>query len=138
MTHMETTQQVLSRKLVSTFITMFDSCPIIDDNSKDLFATACEIVRNLLPKGDECTLIDVPTPAATVMTKGVILLSFAADQIGSDDVKRLLLDIVFQSNHQFSLNVMKNMKEMVDNPEGKFSFYYMLTSEPKSKGYELN
>jgi len=139
MMHMETTEQVYSRKLLNTLVSMFETCPMVESSAQVLFATACEVAYRLIPEGEEnVTIIQVPTPAAKVIVRGIIVLSFLSEQIGHDDVKKILLDIAFQSNHKFALEIMKNMKKIVDNPSEPFSVRHLISTEPKESKHELN
>lgn len=139
MMHMETTTQIYSRKLLNTLVAMFESCPMVESSAHVIFATACEVAYRLIPEGEEnTTVVQVPTPAAKVIVRGIIMMSFLSDQMGQSDVKQLLLDIAFQSNDKFALQIMKDMKAIVDDPSEKFSVRTMLTSEPKDRRFELN
>lgn len=139
MMHMETTQQVLSRKLLNTLVDMFESCPMAESSAKVLFSTACEVAYRLIPEGEEnTTVVQVPTPAAKVIVRGIIVMSFLSEQMGQSDVKQLLLDVAFQSNDSFALQVMKDMKAMVDDPSEPFSIRHLISAEPKDKRFELN
>lgn len=139
MKHMETVTQVYSRKLLNTLVAMFETCPMVESSAQVLFATACEVAYRLIPESEEnVTIIQVPTPAAKVIVRGIIVLSFLSEQMGHVDVKQILLDIAFQSNDKFALQIMKDMKKMVDNPSEPFSVRHLISAEPKDNKHELN
>lgn len=100
-------------------------------------------VPNSFDKEDQTwTDIEVPTEAAQLFVRGIILMGFLASQISGkgikDEMADVLLDTAFALNADFAKGQIKVMMALCDERGGTFDIEKVLTHNVNKGNYENN
>lgn len=123
------------------------SCPLVSGNSREMLATALTILGIQVPNsfdGEDKTWTDVqiPTEAAQIVMRGIVLMGFFAGQVSGkgvkDEMADVLLDTAYALNADFATQQIKVMMALCDERGGTFDIEKVLTHNVNKGNYENN
>ena len=123
------------------------SCPLVSGNSREMLATALTILGTQVPNGFDgedktWTDVQIPTEAAQLVMRGVVLMGFFASQVSGkgikDEMADILLDTAFALNADFATEQIKVMMALCDQRNSTFDIEKVLTHNVNKGNYENN
>ena len=123
------------------------SCPLVTGNNRDLLAMALTILGTQIPNsfdGEDSTWteVQIPTEAAQIVMRGIVLMGFFASQVSGkgikDEMADVLLDTAYALNADFATQQIKVMMALCDTENPGFNLEKVLTHNVNKGNYENN